>query len=414
MKKVLFTVALMFGAFAASAQQSVVKEAKGLMKKDPTAAAQKIEAALTNPETANDPNTWQLAGDIQKAIYDAENDINYMVQAGIEKNKTADLPKMFNSLLKMFDYYMKCDEVEQAKVASGELKKAKLRNKNVDALLQRRPNLAYGGSEAFGANDYVAATKFFGTYVDVVESPMFEAKVVELKADTLYPLYATYAAMSASLSEPKNLDAIIKYGAIGKADKKEGWKGLLYMSEAYKEKGDTIKWLDTVKEGVSLFPEIQQFIGGLMDYYLSKGMIEEALAEIDKQLAVGKTPFLLHVKSVLLNEKRDYEGAMAVADEIIAMGGEFQAEAYAMKGNCYYNPAQLLLLENNELSLEDPKYNANLAKIKDAYAKAMPFYEQAQKLAPQNTALWGNPLLRIYYDLNKATEYDILSKELGY
>ena len=414
MKKVLFTVALMFGAFAASAQQSVVKEAKGLMKKDPTAAAQKIEAALTNPETANDPNTWQLAGDIQKAIYDAENDINYMVQAGIEKNKTANLPKMFNSLLKMFDYYMKCDEVEQAKVASGELKKAKLRNKNVDALLQRRPNLAYGGSEAFGANDYVAATKFFGTYVDVVESPMFEAKVVELKADTLYPLYATYAAMSASLSEPKNLDAIIKYGAIGKADKKEGWKGLLYMSEAYKEKGDTIKWLDTVKEGVSLFPEIQQFIGGLMDYYLSKGMIEEALAEIDKQLAVGKTPFLLHVKSVLLNEKRDYEGAMAVADEIIAMGGEFQAEAYAMKGNCYYNPAQLLLLENNELSLEDPKYNANLAKIKDAYAKAMPFYEQAQKLAPQNTALWGNPLLRIYYDLNKATEYDILSKELGY
>ena len=131
-------------------------------------------------------------------------------------------------------------------------------------------------------------------------------------------------------------------------------------------------------------------------------------------MAVGKTPFLLHVKSVLLNEKRDYEGAMAVADEIIAMGGEFQAEAYAMKGNCYYNPAQLLLLDNNELSLEDPKYNANLAKIKDAYAKAMPFYEQAQKLAPQNTALWGNPLLRIYYDLNKATEYDILSKELGY
>ena len=115
-----------------------------------------------------------------------------------------------------------------------------------------------------------------------------------------------------------------------------------------------------------------------------------------------------------MNEKRDYEGAMAVADEIIAMDGELLAEAYAMKGNCYYNPAQLLLQENNELSLEDPKYNENLTKIKEAYAKAMPFYEQAQKLAPQNTVLWGNPLLRIYYDLNKATEYDILSKELGY
>ena len=38
MKKVLFTVALMFGAMVASAQVSVVKEAKS-MKKDPAAAA---------------------------------------------------------------------------------------------------------------------------------------------------------------------------------------------------------------------------------------------------------------------------------------------------------------------------------------------------------------------------------------
>ena len=414
MKKVLFTVALMFGAFAASAQQSVVKEAKGLLKKDPTAAAQVIEAALTNPETANDPNTWQLAGDIQKAIYDAENDINYMVQAGLEKSKTADLPKMFNSLLKMFDYYMKCDEVEQAKVASGELKKAKLRKKNADALLQRRPNLAYGGSEAFNTNDYAAATKFFGTYVDVVENPMFEDKVAELKADTLYALYATYAAMAANLSEPKNVEAIIKYGTIGKADKKEGWKGLMGVAEAYKETGDTIKWLETVKEGTMLFPKEQYFVANLMDYYIQKGMIEEGLTEVDNQLAAGKTPFLLHVKSVLLFEKKDYEGSIAVSDEIIAMGGEFLAEANAKKGDCYFFPGYALAEANNELSLEDPKYNENVAKIKEAYEKAIPFYEQARKLAPQNTAIWGRPLLSIYWALNMATEYEILNKELGY
>ena len=47
MKKVLFTVALLFGAYAASAQQSVVKEAKALLKKNPAQAAQVLEAALT-------------------------------------------------------------------------------------------------------------------------------------------------------------------------------------------------------------------------------------------------------------------------------------------------------------------------------------------------------------------------------
>ena len=124
MKKVLFTVALLFGAFAASAQVSVVKEAKA-KKGNPAEAAKIIEAALTNPETANDPETWKLAGDFQKAIYDAENEKLYLSQ--VDKSKVADLPTLYNSLMKMFEYYMKCDEVEQAKVASGELKKAKLR-----------------------------------------------------------------------------------------------------------------------------------------------------------------------------------------------------------------------------------------------------------------------------------------------
>jgi hypothetical protein len=55
-----------------SAQVSVVKEAKSLKSK-PEEAAKAIEPALTNPETANDPETWKLAGDFQKAIYDEEN-----------------------------------------------------------------------------------------------------------------------------------------------------------------------------------------------------------------------------------------------------------------------------------------------------------------------------------------------------
>ena len=88
MKKVLFAVALLFGAFTASAQVSVVKEAKGLKGK-PEQAAKVLEAALTNPETANDPETWKLAGDFQKAIYDAENEKMYL--SAVDKTKVADL-----------------------------------------------------------------------------------------------------------------------------------------------------------------------------------------------------------------------------------------------------------------------------------------------------------------------------------
>ena len=409
MKKVLFTVALMFGAFVASAQQSVVKEAKSLMKKDPAAAAQMIEAALTNSETANDPNTWQVAGDIQKFMYDEENMKLYL------PGGQADMPKMYNSLLKMFEYYLKCDEVEQAAVSNGTLKKAKLRKKNAENLLKVRPNLSNGGVEAFNVNNYEEAQKFFGLFVDVTDAPMFADQAAALKADTLNTLFANYAAMAAGLREPKDVDAVIKYGNVGKENATEGWRSLMFMAEIYgnKETGDSIKWLETIKEGAQKFPEQDFFVGNIMDYYLQRGMVDEGLAQIDQLLASNEKPYFLYVKGVLLYEKKDYAGAHAVLDKVIAAGGDLAAEAYAKKGDIYFFPAQKIVEENSTLNIDDPKYNANEAKIKEAYELAKPFYEKAKQLEPDNQQIWGQMLLRIYWALNKA-EYEALEKELGY
>jgi len=409
MKKVLFTVALMFGAFVASAQVSVVKEAKSLMKKDPAGAAKLIEGALTNPETANDPNTWQMAGDIQKAIYDEENMKLYL------PGGSADMPKMYNAMLKMFEYYLKCDEVEQAGVANGTVKKAKLRKKNAETLLKVRPNLANGGVEAFNVNNYEEAQKFFGLFVDVVENPMFADQAATLKADTLNSLYANYATMAAGLREPKDVASVIKYGNVGKESASEGWRALMFMAEVYgdKEKGDSIKWLETIKEGAKRFPNQDFFVGNIMDYYLQKGMVDEGLAQIDELIAANEKPYFLYVKGVLLYEKKDYAGANAALDKVIAAGGELAAEAYAKKGDIYFFPAQKIVEENSALNIDDPKYNTNEAKIKEAYEQAKPFYEKAKELEPDNKTIWGQMLLRIYWTLNKA-EYEALEKELGY
>ena len=408
MKKVLFTVALLAGAFAASAQVSVVKEAKA-MKKDPAAAAKVLEAALTNPETANDPNTWQLAGDLQKAIYDEENMKMYL------PGGQADMPKMYNAMLKMFDYYLKCDEVELAGVANGTIKKAKLRKKNQETLLKVRPNLANGGVEAFNVNDYESAQKYFGLFVDVVENPMFADQAAALKADTLNSLYANYATMAAGLRDPKDVASVIKYGNIGKENPSEGWRALMFMAEVYgdKEQGDSIKWLETIKDGAQRFPEQDFFVGNIMDYYLQRGMVDEGLAQIDQLIAANEKPYFLYVKGVLLYEKKDYAGAQAALDKVIAAGGDLAAEAYAKKGDCYFFPAQKIVEENSALSIDDPKYNANEAKIKEAYEQAKPFYEKAKELEPDNQQIWGQMLLRIYWTLNKA-EYEALEKEMGY
>ena len=403
MKKVLLTTALFFAAFTISAQESVVKEAKKA-KSNPEEAAKIIEPALVDPSTANDPATWKLAGDFQKSIYDDENMKLYL------PGGQADTTKLYNSLVKMFEYYTKCYEIEQAKVESGELKKLKESKSLAKNLATVRPNLTNGGSDAYNSGNYADALKYFGLYVDAAQNPMF-ADVDAVKNDTLTPLIACYAALAANSLDDKA--AVVKYATIGKTHKEEGYRALMCLAEAYGkgEQTDSVQWLAAIKEGTEKFPNQEYFIGNLMDYYIQKGQVDVALTEIDQVLAKNETPYFLYVKGVLQYEKKDYDAAVATFNSIIAKNDKFVAEAYSKIGDCYFFPAQSIVEENSKISMDDPKYAANEAKIKELYEKAAPNYEKAKELAPDNKQLWGQYLLNIYWKLNKA-EYDALEKEL--
>ena len=64
MKKVLFSVVLLLAAGSAFAQEKAVKEAKSIANgtnPDFAKAEQLIQGALTNPETKDDPETWNLS-----------------------------------------------------------------------------------------------------------------------------------------------------------------------------------------------------------------------------------------------------------------------------------------------------------------------------------------------------------------
>ncbi|MGL4518560.1 MAG: hypothetical protein ACRCUJ_02350 [Phocaeicola sp.] len=405
MKKVLFTVALLCSASFASAQLSVVKEAKALKGK-PAEAAQKIEAALTNPETATDPEVWKLAGDFQKAMYDEENMKLFL------PNSQADTPKLYNSLAKMFEYYLKCDELEAAKVASGEYKKAKFRKKNAEILKTLRANLTNGGSDLYNEGKYEEALKFFGLYVDVADAPLF-ADDLAVKNDTIAPLIACYATLAANSIQ--NKAAVIKYGNIGKAHKEDGYRALMCLAENFadKETGDSVQWLATVKEGSERFPDQEYFVGNIMDYYITRGMVDEGLAQINSLLAKKESSYYLYVKGILVYEKKQYDEALATFDKIIARHETLVPEAYSKKGDCYFFQAQDKVEENAKLGIDDPKYTQNDDAIKALYEQAKPFYEKAKELAPDNKQLWGQYLLNIYWKLNRG-EYESLEKELGY
>ena len=82
MKKVLFSLALLFAACAVSfAQEKTVKEAKKIANgtnPDFAKAEELINQALVNPETKDQAETWNVAGFIQKRRSEKEMENAYL------------------------------------------------------------------------------------------------------------------------------------------------------------------------------------------------------------------------------------------------------------------------------------------------------------------------------------------------
>ena len=405
MKKVLFTAALLFAAFAVSAQESVVKQAKSA-KSDPEKAASILEPALSDPTTSKDCETWKLAGDLQKSIYEQEN-----MKAALQQEYDAE--RLYKSVVKLHEYYIKAAAVEKEQVAAGTLKKAKYGSKLGKEIVPTRNYLINAGSDAYNSGDYEGALTYFGVYADALNEPLL-ADLPEIQNDTLIYMLASYACQAANTIH--NNEAVIKYAEIGKKDKEEGYRALVCLADVYGkgETPDSAKWLATIEEGVETFPQQEYFIGSLMDYYIQRGLIDEALAKIETVIATNPNPYFKYVKGVLQYEKKQYDNAIATMNEIISAGGDFQCEAYAQIGNCYFIQAQDIVEENATISMDDPKYNDNEGKIRALYEQAKPNYEKAKQAGPDKKNLWGNFLLNIYWKLNMGPEYEALEKELGY
>ena len=199
MKKVLFTAALLLVAGFTFAQEKSVKEAKKMasaVQPDFAKAEELINQALTNPETKDQAETWNVAGFIQKRRSEKEMENAYL-------RKPYDTLQVYNSALNMCQYYFKCDELAQIPNEKGKIKN-KYRKANSSAILAERGNLINGGIQYYNMylgnenkEDGKKALSFFGTYVDIAGNPMF-AENEAVKADTLLPQIAYYAAMVAT------------------------------------------------------------------------------------------------------------------------------------------------------------------------------------------------------------------------
>ena len=401
MKRVLFSMVLLMAVSFAFAQEKNVKEAKsiaGEVKPDFAKAEQLINEALTNPETKDNAATWDVAGYIQKRINEKEMENAYL-------RKPYDTLKVYNSVLNMYNYYVKCDELAQIPNEKGKIKN-KYRSANSKTILAERPNLINGGIQYFNLNKNEDALKYFAAYVDAATLPMMEKENL-LEKDTILPQVAYYATLAADRVGDK--DAVMKYAQYALKDKENGQFAMQLLTDAYKAKGDTAKWVEKLQEGIVKFPENQYFFANLVDYYSSSNQNDKAMQFADDMLAKDPNNKLyLYVKAYLYHNMKDYEKAIEFYKKTLDIDPAY-AEACSNLGLVYLLQAQEYA-DKAPADINDPNYATAQAEIKKFYEAAKPYYEKARELKPDQKDLWLQGLYRVYYSLNMGPEFEEIEK----
>ena len=373
MKRVLFSMVLLLAASFTFAQEKNVKEAKSIangVNPDFAKAEELINQALTNPETKDNAETWDVAGLIQRKRSEKEMENAYL-------RKPYDTLQVYNSALNMCKFYFKCDELAQIPNEKGKIKN-KYRKSNSATILAERGNLINGGIQFFNLasqkegdaakEDNKKALDFFATYIDIAINPMFEKENL-LQTDTVLPQIAYYASLAAAKME--DYPSILKYAPYAQDDKEVGKYAMEFISTALKAEGDTVKWIASLKEGIQKYPEHSFFFGHLIDYYSNNNKYDEAMQFADDMLAKDpNNTFYLYVKGYLYHNMKDYDKAIEFYKKTIEVDPNY-AEAYSNLGLIYCLQAQDFS-EKATTDINDPKYKEDQATLKTFYEKAKP------------------------------------------
>lgn len=430
MKKVLFSVALALVAGFSFAQEKNVKEAKSIaneMNPDFAKAEQLINEALTNPETKDQAETWNVAGTIQRRKSEKEMEKAYL-------QKPYDKMLIYNAALDMCKYFQKCDELAQVPDAKGKIKN-KYRKPNAATIKSERANLVNGGIEYYnqfidvekqGSDDKTLGKKAlecFGMYIDVASAPMMASENL-LQTDTLMGQVAYFACLTAV--KVGDYASVAKYAPYGADDKEYGKFTMEFNSTALKELGKTDEWVASLKDGLQKYPDHQFFFGHLIDYYSNNNKYDEAMQFADEMLAKDpKNTFYLYVKGYLcqsqyadLKSKQKEAEATATLDKAIEFYKQTieidanYAEAYSNLGLIYCVKAQDFS-EKAASDINDPNYAKDQETLKGFYKEAQPYYEKARALKPDNKDLWMQGLYRVYYNLNMGDEFKEIESLMG-
>lgn len=416
MKKVLLTATLCMMVVLSFAQKKAVKDAKSEMNSNNfTEARELIKPALTDPETANDPETWKIAGDIENKEFDAQRTLQ-MLQKDFKEGV------MYDALLNSYAPYIKADELGQMPDEKGKVKN-KFRKDIAATLKANHAFFINGGVYYNDKQEYSKASVFFEKYWELPSLAIFADDKEKINTnDSTFQTIKYYAVITAIQAKEDQraielMNKILAEPFTPNSTYKESDVYELLASE-YDNIKDSVNFIKILELAAAKFPENKYFIPNLINQYIKAGKSEEAIAYLDKAIANNPEGScdMYSVKASLFAEKKDFTTADATYQAALSKDANCER---ALEGLAVSYIVQAQNLKEEAGNVTAAKERAELDdKAKTLYTNAFPLLEkyrsllEGRKADEQEMKSMLVKLQNVYYNLNMDKEYEAVSAEL--
>jgi tetratricopeptide (TPR) repeat protein len=266
-------------------------------------------------------------------------------------------------------------------------------------------NFINQGVQKFEAKDYEAALASFEMDMKIASSNLYVGVV-----DTGIYFNAGLAAYNAKLYE-KAIPYFQKCADV----KYEKTTPYFLMYNSYMDLKDNANAEATLKKVFELYPDDKDVIMQLVDYYINNNKPQEAHSYID--LAKSKNPSdhsLWWAEGVIFMRQDKYDDAIVSLTKSIELKSD-QYDTQFNLGVCYYNKAVEMFQKANEI-MDVTKYNAAVGEANAVFIKAIPFFEKASTIKPDDVDSLKN-LKELYFRLRTVNpeyeaKYNAIMKKL--
>lgn len=254
------------------------------------------------------------------------------------------------------------------------------------------------GAELYGENDFEGAYKEFMNALMVTPD------------DTTALLYGGVSAQQADMTD-EAIWCFEALAATGYANV-DTYKTLIYLYRSEKE--DMTKVLETLDKALKQFPTDKALIQEKITTLIISERVDEAKTELETAINQDPTNSLYYYfLGYLYDQQSEYDMAIENYTKAVELNPDYYDANYNL-AVVHYNKARNVLHELNELPLNEYRKQeaAYAEKAKVHFQDALPYFEKAAKLAPDDDLQLLETLQGIYYRLDMKDKGDALNSKI--